>query len=288
MPPLPPPNPLPNPHDAWAECYDCVYKLTFGELYQSFTRLTLDQIGRLAEPPARIIDFGAGTGRLAVPLAQMGYQVTAVELSIEMARVLGEKAAAGAEGTPTAPCTECQRRTNANIPQRPVQVTVRQHSICSPVETDGFDIGLCVFNVLNYLVEENALPRFASAAASAIRPGGKLLVGFISNLGPMAQRFNGHPIRGRSEHCSVVRNIRIAPVADAVYEFSENSTFTKNGVQSVYSDTFPLRRWSHDQIMAAITGAGFRCVADLTSVFAGVGEHYLLFERSAPTPQAPR
>ena len=57
-------------HDSWADYYDCAYKLTYGRVYEDFTNKTLDVIRDLASPPARIVEFGAGTGRLAIPQAQ--------------------------------------------------------------------------------------------------------------------------------------------------------------------------------------------------------------------------
>lgn len=45
-------------------------------------------------PPGRILDLGAGTGRLAITLAKRGYRPVAVDLSIEMLKVLREKASA--------------------------------------------------------------------------------------------------------------------------------------------------------------------------------------------------
>jgi SAM-dependent methyltransferase len=45
-------------------------------------------------PTGRIIDLGCGTGRLALALAPTGYQPVGVDLSPEMLKVMGEKAAA--------------------------------------------------------------------------------------------------------------------------------------------------------------------------------------------------
>jgi 2-polyprenyl-3-methyl-5-hydroxy-6-metoxy-1,4-benzoquinol methylase len=50
----------------------------------------------LAQLPAgdgRVLDVGAGTGRYAVPLAELGSRVTAVEPNAAMARLLGSEAA---------------------------------------------------------------------------------------------------------------------------------------------------------------------------------------------------
>src|SRR5262245_42491758 len=46
------------------------------------------------ERPGRLIDLGCGTGRLLLPFAARGYRVLGVDLSEEMLRVVGEKAAA--------------------------------------------------------------------------------------------------------------------------------------------------------------------------------------------------
>jgi SAM-dependent methyltransferase len=44
--------------------------------------------------PGRLVDLGCGTGRLLVPFARRGFRGLAVDLSAEMLRVVGEKAAA--------------------------------------------------------------------------------------------------------------------------------------------------------------------------------------------------
>jgi len=46
----------------------------------------------LPDPPARVLDAGAGTGFLSMLLAAQGYQVTAMDLSPGMLEVLREKA----------------------------------------------------------------------------------------------------------------------------------------------------------------------------------------------------
>ena len=48
--------------------------------------------GLLPDPPARVLDAGAGTGFVSLLLAEQGYQVTAVDLSAQMLSVLRSKA----------------------------------------------------------------------------------------------------------------------------------------------------------------------------------------------------
>jgi SAM-dependent methyltransferase len=80
------------PHDSWASVYDRVYEQTFGAFYANLTDTTLAVIASVAPPRGRIVDFGAGTGRLSIPLARAGYAVTAVEQSALMLAVLQAKA----------------------------------------------------------------------------------------------------------------------------------------------------------------------------------------------------
>jgi len=276
-------------HDSWADHYDCVYKLTYGEGYQRFTDQTLDVIRQLEPSPARIVEFGPGTGRLAIPLAQMGYRVTAVEASAEMCRVLKAKAAAGVEGSVATPCVVCQRSSVPTEQRRPVEVMVYNQSICQQMPDNGFDLGLCVFTVLNYLVEEDDMHRFATVAASAIRPGGKLLVSFVDDMAPMMNIFNGKPKSGKSPNggCSALRNIRINPLQETRYEYDEKSALTKDGRKFSYSDNFRLREWSQEQIVTTIEAAGFRKEDDLAGKLHGLGEVYLLFSRKSPAQNRP-
>ena len=44
----------------------------------------------LPPPPARVLDVGAGTGALSLPLARLGYQVTALDISPGMLERLRE------------------------------------------------------------------------------------------------------------------------------------------------------------------------------------------------------
>lgn len=58
-----------QPHSSWADVYDLAYQRSFGEFYNHLTDATVEMIVGRIRPPARIVDFGAGTGRLSIPLA---------------------------------------------------------------------------------------------------------------------------------------------------------------------------------------------------------------------------
>jgi SAM-dependent methyltransferase len=115
--------------------------------------LTIDQqfVLEHCKPIGKIIDLGCGTGRLAITLAQHGYQPFAVDLSPEMLKVLGEKAAA----------------LGLEIP-----------SVCANlVELDMFanrsiDHAACLFSTLGLVVGVEARRRVVAHVHRILRPGG--------------------------------------------------------------------------------------------------------------------
>ena len=78
----------------------------------------------LSSPPARVLELGAGTGRVAVPLANAGHDVTAVDVSDRMLAGLSQK--------------------------RPMR-TVRADMTRLDLDGEQFDLVLCVCTSLSYL-----------------------------------------------------------------------------------------------------------------------------------------
>ena len=140
-----------EPHASWADIYDLVYEESFGKFYDALTNATIDQIKKTVQPPASIVDFGAGTGRLSIPLAAHGYIVRAVEPCQEMYDQLRDK-----------PGGEAISRFIGKM---------------EDFETDTrFDMAICVFTVLLYLPDETSLRASLEAAYKSLRSGGYLLI----------------------------------------------------------------------------------------------------------------
>jgi SAM-dependent methyltransferase len=102
-------------------------------------------------PPGRIIDLGSGTGRLAITLAQHGYQPVAVDLSPEMLKVLGAKAA---ELGLTIP------RVCANL------------AALEMFADQSFDHAACLFSTLGLVTGAEPRRRVLAHAFRLLRPGG--------------------------------------------------------------------------------------------------------------------
>ena len=149
------PRGLTRPHDTWAEWYDVVYDACFGDTFAWLTEATLNTVLTKATAGARIVDFGAGTGRLAIPLARLGFRVHAVEPSGPMLSQLVAKSAREAD---------------------PIAITTEQIDIQSYTGRGEFDVALCVFTVLIYVTTVPELRAALKAMSDALRPGGLLLI----------------------------------------------------------------------------------------------------------------
>src|SRR5262245_50125021 len=80
----------------WDYLHDRDLARTYDDTLAGTPMFALDQqfAQRHFPTPGRMLDLGCGTGRLLLPFARRGYQVVGVDLSDEMLRIAGEKAAA--------------------------------------------------------------------------------------------------------------------------------------------------------------------------------------------------
>lgn len=128
------------PFDAVADLYDRVRP--------GYPEKSVDDLAELSglKPPCRVLEIGAGTGQLSVPLAEHGYELTAVELGPHLA--------------------ERARRNLAGY-SRATVINGRFEDVDLPAER--FDV-VTAATSFHWLDPATAYPR----AASLLRPGGSL------------------------------------------------------------------------------------------------------------------
>lgn len=127
--------------------------------YQKWVSYLVEIWARMGVKPRRILELGAGTGGITIPLAQMGYEIVAVDRSPEMLAVAKEKAVKA--GVTVEFITEAMER-----------IDLRQE----------FDLILSCCDAVNYLTTEEQLARFMHQAYLHAKPGGLLLFDLNSEL----------------------------------------------------------------------------------------------------------
>jgi SAM-dependent methyltransferase len=235
------------PHAAWAQHYDAAYELSYGRFYDWMTRTTCDQIEKVLPPPARVVDFGAGTGRMTIPLAQAGYQLTAVE-----------------------PCREMLLQLQQKAEKSQVKVDSFLGRMDEFHKEQPFDLAICVFTVLLYILDETILQQSFRAVANCLKPGGFFLVDV-----PNETMFQS----GRIRDGRINREMVITPQENDLYLYQENTILTDGGDSSTYSDSFFIKYWRADQVLEWLDGAGFSLYKDLSGPMKRSGCAYFLMQK---------
>jgi SAM-dependent methyltransferase len=233
------------PHASWAEVYDLAYERSFGQLYGRLTDLTLRVISEVCASPSHIIDFGAGTGRLAIPLAREGHEVVAVDPCDAMLEQLRKKAN-GVEMV-----TECCSMSDFR-------------------SSKPADLALGVFTVLLYIQEEHQLLESLSAVRRALRDGGRMLVDVATSA-----LFHGFEMSDGL----LTRQVEIQSCGGDRFLYRESLKLKNpDGGVTRYDDEFVIRRWSTDKVLETARRSGFVIERDLSADFAGSGSQYFLLQ----------
>lgn len=244
------------PHDPWAAHYETVMSLSFGGLYRQMTSQTLAEIDRLVPRDATILDLGAGSGRMALPLAQSGRRVIAVDRSTSMLAAL-------------------RHRASLLGPEAADRIEVRGGTIDRIPQTDRVDLVLCVFTVLAYCLTEDSLHDTFRGASGVLNPGSPFLLDV-----PAAELFQSMEI----ESSEIIRSVSIDEVEPAMYEYREHTLLRTETGSVEYRDAFRLRRWTLDEVREALGASGFGGIEDVTERFADLGARYLVARSETVSP----
>jgi SAM-dependent methyltransferase len=143
-----------DPYERIAAWYDLEH-----DSFQDDAECYVSLVEASAGPRARVLEVGSGTGRLAVAFALAGHVVTAVEPSLTMSDRAAER-----------------------LRQLPEKVARRIHLVSGSAddlglaETERFDVALMGQNLLAHLLAPEERQRALASVASALRPGGQLIL----------------------------------------------------------------------------------------------------------------
>ena len=131
--------------DGFADVYD--------DWYSDVTDVeaTVARIAALAGPGGRVLELGVGTGRLAMPMTEVGLEVVGVDSSQAMLDVLTRRDPTGVVQTILGDMVD-------DLPDGP------------------FDVALIAYNTIFNLLEEQTQRRCFEAVAEVLRPGGAFIV----------------------------------------------------------------------------------------------------------------
>ena len=135
-------------YTAFASVYD---RLMSDVNYPAWAKFYAAMMDRYQLPRGKVCECACGTGSLTILLAQLGYQMTGVDLSADMLFEASQKA----------------RKSGAMIPF--VKQDMRELRLHRQM-----DAVLCTNDGLNYLPHQEDVTAFFRAAFQALRPGGGL------------------------------------------------------------------------------------------------------------------
>lgn len=112
----------------------------------------LDDLFKKAQAPGKkLLDLGCGTGNISLPLAEMGYQVTGVDVSSAMLQEAAAKSSA------------------QNIAIQFIEADITQ------LDIEAFDCAIATFDTFNYILEEENLQFLLQNLAMGLNDGGVLI-----------------------------------------------------------------------------------------------------------------
>jgi SAM-dependent methyltransferase len=138
------------------------------------------------------------------------------------------------------------------------------------LSVDKFEMAICVFTVLLYLLDEESLERSIQAAADALRPGGLLLIDI-----PSRRVFQNYHRRTPEMNRSVI----VLPQGGDLYRYEEATTVNPCGSAFSYSDKFSIRYWEVEHVMKILANHGLSMVRHLTEAFSETGSQYFLMKK---------
>ena len=235
------------PHDSWANSYDQLFEASFGSLLDHITDLTMGLVVELSEPTESILDVGAGTGRMSIPLIDCSFYVSALDPSAGMLNQLGAK-------LPYHP--------NLELIHCPVA------QLAMPASFNG---ALCVFTVSSYWLDENALRDSLAAIYNALLPDGWLII--------------DRTLRGSFEDTvfqneKVQRQTTVENLGGDIYRFTEQSAVLSSSNARKVNDSFLIRYWEEDLFLDHLLAIGFKLEQDLSQAFAGSGASFYLLRKN--------
>jgi ubiquinone/menaquinone biosynthesis C-methylase UbiE len=234
------------PHDSWANSYDQLFEASFGSHLANLTDLTMEIVLELSEPSESILDIGAGTGRMSLPLIESNFYVSSLDPSAGMLSQLAKK-------LPNHPNLEL-----IHCPVAELEMHERHHG------------ALCIFTVSSYWLDESTLANSLRSIYNALLPNGWLIIDRTLKTSFSDTVFQNEKIQ---------RQAMIEDLGGDLYRFTEQSTISSSKNIKQINDSFLIRYWEEDLFLDHVKATGFSVEQDLSQVFASSGASFYLLRK---------
>jgi ubiquinone/menaquinone biosynthesis C-methylase UbiE len=190
-------------------------------------------------PGARLLDAGCGTGGYALALAQRGYDVTGLDLSVPLLREAQERA-------------HHARVSCALVCGNLLRLPFAPH----------YDGVLCR-GVLNDLLDTPSRQQVFCAFARVLRPGGVLLLD-VRDWDTTVARKQQQPVSAQTvvtpRGTLTFRSVTTLDPRQHQLHVAERHTLTTADGDTVATYDFAMRCWTREELQQHLTHAGFRAI----------------------------
>jgi SAM-dependent methyltransferase len=184
--------------DAWAPIYDALTPPL--DIRSPMIRFLVEMLS----PGHRLLEFGAGTGRVALALTAAGFDVTGIEISPRMIDVLRSKPGAAA-------------------------VRIIEGNFARVRSSEKFDAVVCVYNTLYSLLTQEEQLEALRRAEEYLLPGGRLVV---EGFSPLQMRFHQNQAVVATDVSSSCASIAASVHSPAQQRITtQHVQFTGQGIQ---------------------------------------------------------
>jgi SAM-dependent methyltransferase len=198
------------------------------------------------QPQGTIIDCGAGSGRLAIPLARMNYSVIAVEQSSEMCAVLQQK----------------MTKHNLQFPVYNCSMEQYSAAVCN--------MALALFTVFIYCLSEEHLRAQLQTICAHILPGGF----FFFDI-PHESLFESQT----RSMCGIQKHIRIEQTSqEHIFDYYEHCISIRKKMPFDYKEHFQIRYWPPEIFERILTACNMEFVTIIPG-FDDMGADYCLWRK---------
>lgn len=212
-----------------------IYDGLMGDIdYKQWTNYLINQISNHKAPGNKVLDLGCGTGNISIPLAEEGFQVRGVDISLEM-------------------LTQAEQKAR----EKGLTISFYQQDIRELVVDGQVDVVLSTFDTLNYLTDKGELTKTFSAVFKGLKEEGLFI--FDLNTPYKLSRILGDNIYtyNTDELVYIWENYFDSRTKLCEMELTFFSKDDKTGQYRRFQESHCQRAYSIAEIKGLLTATGF-------------------------------